>query len=218
MIGAIVPLRSLWAGKSRLRGILQSGERAALIQTMARHVITTLVAHPSIDRVYVLGAERQVCDFAAGLGAVGVREKRDVNDRLNLSLDAFIRSPSMTQYKAVMVLHADLPYLTVGSVDALIAAHPFEDGAALAPDRHLKGTNGLIMPITRAVCPRFGTDSLRRHIDAFERAALPVHLAVEPGLSFDLDTPQDFAGLDLSRFCSHAEPHLSSLGPVPVRL
>lgn len=54
---AVVPLRDGVSGKSRLAAVLDASSRRRLVQVLAQHVVTTLLATEGIVRVVVVTAD-----------------------------------------------------------------------------------------------------------------------------------------------------------------
>jgi 2-phospho-L-lactate guanylyltransferase len=66
---------------------------------------------------------------------------------------------------------------------------------AIVPDRHLTGTNALLLSPPDAIEPSFGPGSLARHTAAAEAAGLDYSVEKLPSLMLDVDTPEDLAAL-----------------------
>ena len=97
---------------------------------------------------------------------------------------------------SVAVVLGDLPLLTAADVAALVAlAGGDAPVVVLAPDRHERGTNALLLRPPDAIPFAFGPDSLARHRAAAAARGLPVRLYRAPGTALDLDTPEDLAAL-----------------------
>lgn len=170
---ALVPLKLGPERKSRLAERLSQAEREDLADAVARHVLKTLSAVSAISRIIVL-APRAFGD---------VELKKDSGRGLNAELSAAraeIDGP-------LLVIHGDLPLLAVQDVDALLAAAP-ATGVAIAPDRYNGGTNAIALADGRAFNFAFGPDSRALH-------AAGATEVVRPGLSHDLDTPDDLDAL-----------------------
>ncbi len=87
----------------------------------------------------------------------------------------------------LLVIHADLPLLAVHDIEILPQAATRHD-QALAPDRHLTGTNAVAIADGALIDWCFGADSLNRHRDALR----PGHAVVQRlGLLVDCDTTSD---------------------------
>jgi 2-phospho-L-lactate guanylyltransferase len=86
-----------------------------------------------------------------------------------------------------LALFADLPLLGGPDIDALLDAAE-RAGCAIAPDRHVTGTNALALADRRPFNFHFGDDSFRQHR---AEAGAGWRLVPRPGLSIDIDTPED---------------------------
>lgn len=89
---------------------------------------------------------------------------------------------------AVLVVHADLPFLTPEDVGALVAECR-NDSVVAAPDWTGNGTNALAFPLARDVVPRYGPASLAAHREAARAAGLSFAVVRRPGLAEDIDEP-----------------------------
>ncbi len=214
---AIVPLRSLEGGKTRLGGALDAEERETLVSGLLRHTLEVLRAWPALRRIHVVSGDPAVLSLAATGGANAVAEESDGEtspDTLNAALRAGRDAAVRAGATAVLLLPADLPLLDVDALDSLLdaadaalAAGSGQAVAVLAPADARDGTNALLLAPPDAVEPAFGPASLERHLRAAAAAGASVQVVVEPGVSFDLDTPDDVERLDARR---HAE--LTALG------
>jgi 2-phospho-L-lactate guanylyltransferase len=181
----IVPVKRLRDGKSRLAAVLDAPQRIALGQ---RLVTRTLSIACAVAPVVVVTADPWVRDAAAAAGAAVVAEAASVG--LNAALDtARANWPANEQ---LLVLPVDLPRLTQETLRGLAAS---SDDVVIAPDRHGRGTNILVLPAAAALSFRFafGPDSCRRHADEAARLGLESRCVTSPEVAFDLDDPADLA-------------------------
>lgn len=174
---AIVPLKAAAERKTRLAGALDSTAKAALAEDMAEHVIATLARVDAIGSIRVLSP-------ASG-DIPGTVWEPDHGKGLNAELD---RICAALAGERLLIVHADLPLLGAEDVAALIAAAEAA-GAAIATDRHGKGTNALAMRAAASVGFVFGPDSLARHLQRLPHAAV----LRREGLAIDIDTADDIA-------------------------
>ena len=182
----LVPIKSFAAAKGRLRDVLDEGERRALVQSMARHVLDAAVPLP----VYVACDDPEVAAFADEAGAT-VAWTPGLG--LNGAVAATIAHLGGLGASYVTVVHADLPFA------AAIGQLEDHEGVTLAPDRHRRGTNLLRVPALAGFAPRFGRDSFRRHQVECERLALRCTIVDRDDLAFDVDTPSDLEVLRTRR-------------------
>lgn len=176
---AIIPLKRAGQRKTRLSARLSATERDQLCLEMFAHVAGTVAGCPLVGGVCVLSPIRPDGWNGAWL--------QDEGSGLNAELtSAHVRLGG----SRILVIHADLPWLAVDDVAALVEAAE-ASGAALAPDRHDQGTNGIGLRDGAAFDFRFGPGSLRLH-----RAQLPdATIVSRKGLALDIDTPDDLERL-----------------------
>ena len=74
----------------------------------------------------------------------------------------------------------------------------------IAPDRHEKGTNALLLSPANLIEYDFGGDSFRRHCERARRAGARLEVVKLPSLGLDLDLPED---LELIRKLEGAGVH-----------
>ncbi len=172
---AVVPLKQGGGRKTRLGGRLSPDERADLGDRMAAHVVECLARVPAIGRVLVLSAQRD---------PESPHEwRRDAGRGLNEELSA-LRDDEGGK---LLVIHGDLPLVTSDDIEALIEAAG-ERGCAIAPDRHDSGTNALAIAHDGPFEFSFGDNSFALHRAASAGQGIAVR---RPGLSIDVDTPDD---------------------------
>jgi 2-phospho-L-lactate guanylyltransferase len=193
---AVVPIRGLASGKTRLAGELPPEAREALTRRMLRTVVGAAVASGAVDAVAVVSPDPAALALAAELDPAVVPLPQDpVAPGLNPALAAG-REWALARGAALLVLFGDLPLLAGHDVRRLLApAAP----VVLAPDRHGAGTNALVLrlgvPGATDFRFGFGGGSCPRHLAEAARLGLAVETSVAPGTAFDLDTPEDLRAL-----------------------
>jgi len=194
---AVVPVRGLVGGKTRLAGTLGAEMREALTRRMLRGVVDAALDSGRIDAVAVISPDAAALAFAAALNPRVVPiVQSPAAPGLDAAADAGRDWANGTGAAAMLVLFGDLPLLTAGDVAGLL-----DDDApvVLAPDRHGAGTNALVLrlAVTGAGAFRFqyGAGSYARHRAEGGRLDLVVATRVAPGTADDLDTPADWARL-----------------------
>jgi len=183
---AIVPLKSAGSRKSRLSERVAAAERERLSLVLFGHVSGVLARSERISALLVLSPARP-----EGWGGDW---REDQGRGLNPELDEALSGLQ----EGKLIIHPDLPLLSVVDIDALLETAE-RSGLAIAPDRHDRGTNALALADGRAFSCCFGEDSFARHQQGSGGAFGIVRRA---GLAFDCDTPADLeealeAGLPL---------------------
>lgn len=191
---AVVPLRDGSTGKTRLAGPFTDDERTAIVASLARHVVGTLLEAAEISRVLVVTG-----DPAFAQRVLGARPRLETcaqpgDDRgLNAAVELGRRRSVADGARRVLVAHADLPLLAPDDVAALLAP---DAPLVLAPDEAGTGTNALVLAAdVDGFAFRFGVGSARAHLDAAAALGLATVVVRRPGTWTDLDTPEDWLAL-----------------------
>ncbi len=192
---AIVPVKPLKRGKSRLAGILTRSERVDLNRQLLTHTLDTLRTVPEIEQVLVISRDPEALALAREFGARTVQEKR--TSHLN---DALIRATFVARKYStagVLVLPADLPLVTPEDIKMMMALAVDPPVVVIAPDRHREGTNALLISPAGLIEYNFGPGSFRKHCDLVRSAGARLEVCDQSSLALDIDHPED---LDLINF------------------
>ena len=201
---ALVPVRGVAVGKTRLGLALDAEEREALIIGLLRHTLDVLAGWTGCRAVHVITGDADVAEVARAGGAHVVADPpdSDLNDALRAGRDA----ASERGASAVLCLPADLPLLSVAGLaavldaaDAALTAGSGRPIVVIAPADARAGTNALLLSPPSIIEPEFGEASMEAHMRAAARADASLQVVIEPSLGFDLDTPDDLERLDVSR-------------------
>jgi 2-phospho-L-lactate guanylyltransferase len=91
----------------------------------------------------------------------------------------------------VLVIPADLPLLSASGVRALLERAIDPPVVVIAPDRHERGTNALLLSPANLIEYDFGEGSFKRHCERARRAGARLEIVKLPSLELDLDLPED---------------------------
>jgi 2-phospho-L-lactate guanylyltransferase len=195
---AIIPVRGLERGKSRLAGPLDAEERLDLVSRLLRRAIEAATSSTGVAGTIVVSSDPAALELARAAGAVPVVDHdRGLNPALELArVETLARGAT-----SLVVLPGDLPWLDRDTLDSVLAAAaaagngPF---VGLVTDRHGTGTNVLILTPPGVIAFAFGPGSRAAH--ATEAGVAGATYAELSGpLDLDLDTPDDLVlieGLD----------------------
>jgi 2-phospho-L-lactate/phosphoenolpyruvate guanylyltransferase len=193
---AVIPVRSLRDGKTRLAAVLSPDERQALIERMLGVVVAAARAAPRAIEVAVVTPDPDAAAFAAALAPDILTLAQDAHrPGLNAAV-AIGRDWAVTRgADRLATLSADLPLLTADDVARLAA----EDAdLVVARDRRGEGTNGLTLRLDgrgRAFRFAFGEASAGKHAAEARRLGLSLRCLDLRGTAFDLDEPDDLVAL-----------------------
>lgn len=191
---AIVPVKPLRRGKSRLSGTLTEDERAQLNEKLLEHTLITLADLKELEQVLVVSRDPHALTIARKHGARTVRE--DGQPHLNTALARATVVAKLHATRGVLILPADLPLLSREDILTLIehAANP--PVVVIAPDRHEQGTNALLMSPAGLITYDFGEGSFHRHCERARKAGARLEIVKLHSLGLDLDLPEDLALLE----------------------
>jgi 2-phospho-L-lactate guanylyltransferase len=168
---ALVPVKALPRGKSRLAGVLDEDARGDLVLFLLRRVVTACL-EAGLE-VCVVSPDAEVHAAARALGADALDDGGlDLSGSVELALQRHAGAPG------IVVLAADLPHVTAADVRELIAhAQPLALVAAADGT-----TNAIAASPPTAFRPSYGPGSAARH------GGTRLHLV---GIERDVDTPGD---------------------------
>lgn len=190
-IWAIVPVKPLRRGKSRLAGTLPDEDRIALNYCLLENTLDTLRSISRIEYVLVISRDPQALSVARRFQARTIQESGapDLNCALERATAYAIRST----VQGVLIIPADLPLINTLDVESMLDAAVNEPVVAINPDRHKKGTNALLVSPTGLIKYAFGEDSFQVHCQRAQAAGARLEILDRPGLALDLDLPEDLA-------------------------
>lgn len=196
---ALVPVNRLSAVKTRLAGVLPPAERRRLVVWMARRTVGTLLASGAVAGALVVSPDPEALAATTLPDATGVHQREGgLNEGLELGRQRALAAGA----EALLVVLADLPYLTPEEVAALVALGDSPAGEArvvLAPDHRGRGTNALLVRPASLVPFTFGVHSLARHRALARYTGVEPAYFRSPGTARDVDTPADLRRLVASR-------------------
>lgn len=186
---AIVPVKPLRRGKSRLASALSEDERTELNRSLLQNTLKTFAEVREVEEVLVISRDPQVLAIARQYGARTVRE--DGQPELNTAIQRATIIAQVYATRGVLVLPADLPLVTREDVLTLIERAGEAPAVVIAPDRHGTGTNALLVSPAGLIEYGFGENSFQRHYQRAQEAGARIEIVNLPTLGLDLDLPED---------------------------
>ncbi|HEY84130.1 MAG TPA: 2-phospho-L-lactate guanylyltransferase [Chloroflexi bacterium] len=192
----ITPAKPFNEAKTRLATILSPEQRVKLSQTLLKQSIKTAL---SIGPVVVVSRGYAVRCAAKQAGARAIAE---IIPDLNAAISQGIAFALAERADAALVLPLDLPLLTLSELQTLVdLGMQTNPSIIIAPCRRNQGTNALLLRPPTLIAPQFGDNSFAAHQLAAQAAGVKAKIYRSPGLTHDLDTPDDWrqiAGLGFS--------------------
>lgn len=186
---AIVPVKPLRRGKSRLAGVLSEDERTELNKSLLINTLKNLKAVPEIDVTLVVSRDPSALAIAREYGARTVLE--DGSPELNTALRRAALVAKTYQVKEILVLPADLPLIKPEDIRSLISQSGKGPEIIIAPDRRKDGTNALYINPADLIEFHYGPGSFQIHIEEGRKANARVEVIESEQFALDLDLPED---------------------------
>jgi len=186
---AIVPVKPLRRGKSRLAEVLTQEERADLNRRLLAHTLDTLTAIPEIEHVLVISRDQAALALARDYGARTVQENGA--PQLNTALTRATILARNYATRGVLIMPADLPLITPEDVKTLLVRAVDPPVVIVAPDRRREGTNALLVCPAGLIEYDYGPGSFQRHCERARLAGARLEICELPSLALDMDLPED---------------------------
>jgi 2-phospho-L-lactate guanylyltransferase len=186
---AIIPVKPLKRGKSRLSGIFSVEERENLNKDMLIKMLGCLNKVPQIDFYIVISYDPATLAIARDMGAKTVLESKITN--LNRALRKATAAAKTFNATQVLILPADLPLINKSDIQKFIDLGEKTIGMIISPDHRQNGTNALLVNPINSIDYNFGEWSFKKHIEQAERKKIKVMVSDIESFKYDLDIPED---------------------------
>jgi 2-phospho-L-lactate guanylyltransferase len=186
---AVVPVKALAAGKSRLAAALGHEGARVLALAMLEDVVAALRA---VSRLAVVAVVTPDADVAAVARAAGARALVGADPGLNPSLERAATALGPACEGGLLVVLGDVAGVRAEELERVLDALASlgRPGVVLVPSGD-GGTAALARDPADAIPPRFGPASAAAHREAARAAGVPLVELALPSLALDLDDEED---------------------------
>jgi len=186
---AIIPIKPLRRGKSRLAGSMTAEEREFLNQKLLIRTIQCLQNISQIDQIAVISHDPSALHVSRQMGVRTIQETRntEINNALRKATQAIMASNA----SKVLIIPADLPLILPEDVSNFLSKSKLEEEIIISPDNKMCGTNALFINPIGVLDYEFGLWSFRKHIEQAQRKKIHVEIYNNERIAFDLDLPED---------------------------
>jgi 2-phospho-L-lactate guanylyltransferase len=192
-IWAIVPVKPLRRGKSRLAGMLSEDQRTRLNRYLLEHVLTTLNEIPEIEHTLVVSRDPAALALTREMGGRTVLE--DGAPQFNTAIMRATIVAKTQGAHAVLILPADLPLIKSSDIKKLIMRGKKQPVIVIAPDMRQDGTNGLFVNPAGLIEYGYGPGSFQCHSGRAIEAGAKLVVIESRNIALDLDLPEDLEAL-----------------------
>jgi 2-phospho-L-lactate guanylyltransferase len=188
---AIVPVKPLRRGKSRLAKVISAEERADLNQSLLEHTIQVLSTIDEIENILVISRDTEALALARDLGARTVQEYGSPG--LNTALSRAVAIARSYETCGILIIPADLPRLDADDLRRILVHRKQPPVVVIAPDRKKEGTNALLVCPPDLIDFSYGPGSFEKHCQAATEKDIRLEICDLASLELDLDEPEDLA-------------------------
>lgn len=186
---AIVPVKPLRRGKSRLSPVLSEDERTALNHQLLTNTLRTLSCVNYIDMIMVVSRDPAALTLARDFGARTVLENG--NPELNTALRRAAMVAKTQKANEILIIPADLPLITVDEIERFLSRAGNPPEILICPDRRRDGTNMLYINPAGLIHFHYGSGSFQKHMAEAQKSEARIEVVVSEALGLDLDVPED---------------------------
>jgi len=190
VLACIVPIKAFTSAKTRLAGLLDEDQRAALARVSAHRVLKAAEACGAIGLRLAVVEDEATAEFARMYFFEPLLRPELWGQ--SAAVDAGFDEARARGATAVMTVSADVPLTR--PLDLLQLSE--RAGLTLVTDREGTGTNALHLAPPRPFRLHFGPGSLDQHRREAAAEGIEVHLLDNARLRLDLDSPADVDALE----------------------
>ena len=192
MTWAVVPVKRLDTAKGRLADVFPMNVRMRLTIAMLQDVLASLNKASSIEGIAVVTPDKRLERMILSL----VPNVQFILETGRPSLNGALRQAAgllQSRHRdSMLIIPGDVPLIDAEEINTFVRYSELEK-VLIVPDKTSKGTNGLLLNPPLVMEPRFGPDSLKRHMEGAYRKGISFNVYPSRYWGFDLDTPDDLA-------------------------
>ncbi len=205
---AIIPVKPLRRGKSRLSEVLSLEARTALNHYLLSNTLEILASVPEIEYSLVVSRDPEALTIAREYGARTVQEQG--SPQLNIALTRATMVALSHSVQGVLIVPADLPLLTVDDIREVVKRATNPPVVVITPDRHHQGTNALLISPPGLIKYEYGAGSYQKHCTQAMKAGARLEVCERGSVALDIDFPEDLELAGYELMDAHSWTQLSS--------
>ena len=188
-VHAVVPVKNLGNAKQRLAGVLDQPARTALFRAMLEDVLEALSGAVSLAGIVLVTRDAEAITLAERYHAECLIEPE--NRGHTAAVEFAAKALAGRGAGALLQVPGDIPSVTPGEIEAVIAAHATAPAVTIAPSRDHRGSNAVLCSPPDVFPFRFGDDSFHPHLAAARAIGIEPAVVERAGIGLDIDTPGD---------------------------
>jgi 2-phospho-L-lactate guanylyltransferase len=186
---AIIPVKPLVSGKTRLSKVLDDKSRMALIKKLVIRTIKSINITKQFEHCLVISNDRVILEIAQKNGVETLFEENPID--LNRAVVKGIEYVQEHNGNKVLILHSDLPLIKAKNLNEILNLGKSHNSIVISPDRHLKGTNIIYLNPIGNFAYHYGENSFTKHLEEIKKSIYQVQIYNHINVALDLDLPED---------------------------
>jgi 2-phospho-L-lactate/phosphoenolpyruvate guanylyltransferase len=190
---AIVPVKRLQEGKSRLAGCLRKDQRLLLSYSMILKTLNEIVQVKDINGIILISTDAKILEIAKEYGVISISENgfADLNRAIRMATDKVLDKRG----ESVVIIPTDLPFITKYELLEIIKSFRQSNLVLLIPDRKRKGTNIMLLTPPGIIQYNYGSKSFDAHRQSSANKNIKFCIHESNKLQLDIDTKNDYLHL-----------------------
>jgi 2-phospho-L-lactate guanylyltransferase len=197
MVFALVPVKNLLVGKSRLSNVLSFYQRERLSVLMLQEVLRVLHSSKRFNMICVITSDLKIAGIAENLETKVILENQQTSE--NHSIEYATEVCCSLGAESLLILPSDIPLITIKDIDSILAGRQKTQEITICPSKEGTGTNALYKIPPDVIPPRFGPNSFRCHLEEAKAKKINYEIRRLNRVAFDIDTPEDLLKLMMWR-------------------
>jgi 2-phospho-L-lactate/phosphoenolpyruvate guanylyltransferase len=158
---AVIPVKKLQEGKSRLAGYLREDQRLLLSYSMILKTMNEIVQIREVNGIILISTDENILELAKEYGVRSVSETglADLNRAICKATDMVLDKKG----KSIIIIPTDLPLISVLEVSEIIKSFKQDNLVLLIPDRTRTGTNIMLLTPPGIIQYNYGRKSFDAH-------------------------------------------------------
>jgi 2-phospho-L-lactate guanylyltransferase len=158
---------------------------------MLENTLKVLRSVAEIKEILVISRDTSALALGRSYGAKTLQEDGEAG--LNLALKRAVLVAKAYSAQSILIMPMDIPFLSKEDIVSLIKKFHSSPGLVIAPDRHMNGTNAMLVSPPELIEFSFGPGSFERHIWQAQKKEAIIEVVQMGSTGFDLDDPADLA-------------------------
>jgi 2-phospho-L-lactate guanylyltransferase len=186
---AVVAVKDLRHAKTRLSSRFSPDQRRDLTLAMLADVLASLSRVPQLEGLLLVTPAKELSAVASRFGAEVLEDPK--SEGYTQAIEIAVRELDRRRVSSMLAIPGDVPSLTPDEILRVLASLGPPPSAVLVPSHDGRGTNAALVCPPTALPLRFGEPSFLLHVERARELQIRTQVLRLPGLSLDLDTPED---------------------------